>query len=334
MNSASEDQTPAKEKAADLSTDPRRIPKANRNVKDSVFRNLFSDKKYLLMLYQTLHPEDQDCTEDDLTCVTLEQILIRNIYNDLGFLAGDRLLIMVEAQSTWSVNIIIRSMLYITRAYQDYLRESGQSLFSTKPVHLPIPELYVIYTGNKKIEKDFISLTEEFFSGIQTSLEVRVKVLTGEGRADIMSGELEHGCVFCSHDIISQYVTFTHIINEQIRTYGQTRQAIANAIQICTDRNILKEYLNRQRKEVIDIMFTLFDQDEVLKDYMISERREVAEKVAKETEERVARETEERVAKEMAQAMYQDRYPIKVIAKYVRTNPETVRKWLGPLPQT
>ncbi|MCD7751144.1 MAG: hypothetical protein LUI10_05320 [Lachnospiraceae bacterium] len=236
MNSASKDQTPAKEKAVDLSTDPRRIPKANRNVKDSVFRDLFSDKKYLLMLYQTLHPEDKDCTEDDLTCVTLEQVLIRNIYNDLGFLVGDRLLIMVEAQSTWSVNIIIRSMLYIVRAYQDYLRESGQSLFSTKPVHLPIPELYVIYTGNKKIEKDFISLTEEFYSGIQTALEVRVKVLTGDDGDDIMSesesegtcslatsGELNHDCVFCSHDIISQYVTFTHIINEQIRTYGQTR---------------------------------------------------------------------------------------------------------------
>ncbi len=302
MNSVSEDQTPAKEKAADFLTDPRRIPKANRNVKDSVFRNLFSDKKYLLMLYQTLHPEDKDCTEEDLTCVTLEQILIRNIYNDLGFLAGDRLLVMVEAQSTWSVNIIIRSMLYIVRACQDYLRESRQSLFSTKPVHLPIPELYVIYTGSKKVEKDFISLTEEFFAGIQTALEVRVKVLTGDD----------------GDDIISQYVTFTHIINEQIRTYGQTRNAVTNAIQICTDRNILKEYLNRQRKEVIDIMFTLFDQDEALRDYIISERREVAEEITSRT----------------AKAMYQDGQPIKKIAGYLRTDTRTVEKWLGLTPQT
>ena len=85
-------------------------------------------------------------------------------------------------------------------------------------------------------------------------------------------------------------------------------------------------------------MFTLFDQDEALRDYIISERREVAketeERVARETEERVARETEERVAREMAQAMYQDRYPINVIAKYVRANPETIKKWLGLIPQT
>ena len=306
MNSVSEDQTPAKEKAADISTDPRRIPKANRNVKDSVFRDLFSDKKYLLMLYQTLHPEDKDCTEDDLTCITLKQIMLHDIHNDLGFRAGDRLLVMLEAQSRWSVNIIVRSLMYIVRTYQDYFKETGQSLFSTKPVQMPLPEIYVIYTGNKTIEKENITLSKAFFNGTQSALEVRVKVLTGnEG-----------------NDIISQYAAFTHIVNEQIQIYGRNRHAVTEAIRICMEKDILYEYLGRRQTEVIDIMDMLFDQDEVLKDYIISERREVA------------RETEERVARETAQAMYQDRYPIKVIAKCVRANPETVKQWLGLLPQT
>ncbi len=135
-------------------------------------------------------------------------------------------------------------------------------------------------------------------------------------------------------DIISQYVTFSHVITEQISTYGLTRQAVTEAIQICMDRNILKEYLNRQRKEVIDIMFTLFNQDEALRDYIISEKRETAEKVARETEDRVTKETEERVARETSKAMYQDRYPIKVIAKYVRVDTKTIEKWLGMIPQT
>ena len=29
-----------------------------RKIKDSVFTNLFQDKKYLLQLYKALHPED------------------------------------------------------------------------------------------------------------------------------------------------------------------------------------------------------------------------------------------------------------------------------------
>ena len=36
------------------------IPK--RKIKDSVFTSLFQDKKYLLQLYQALHPEDCNVT--------------------------------------------------------------------------------------------------------------------------------------------------------------------------------------------------------------------------------------------------------------------------------
>lgn len=35
--------------------------------KDTVFKSLFSEPKYLLQLYQALHPEDTETTEDDLT---------------------------------------------------------------------------------------------------------------------------------------------------------------------------------------------------------------------------------------------------------------------------
>ena len=37
-----------------------------RKIKDSVFTNLFQDKKYLLQLYKALHPEDMDVTEDEI----------------------------------------------------------------------------------------------------------------------------------------------------------------------------------------------------------------------------------------------------------------------------
>jgi hypothetical protein len=73
--------------------------KAKRTVKDSVFVDLFKDKKYLLQLYKTLHPEDVTVTEDSLEIVTLKTILTDNIYNDLGFVANGRLLILAEAQS-------------------------------------------------------------------------------------------------------------------------------------------------------------------------------------------------------------------------------------------
>lgn len=73
--------------------------KAKRTIKDSVFSDLFQNKKYLLQLYKTLHPEDEEATEDSLSDVTIENVLTDNLYNDLGFVANNRLMILIEAQS-------------------------------------------------------------------------------------------------------------------------------------------------------------------------------------------------------------------------------------------
>lgn len=73
------------------------VPK--RTIKDSVFTNLFQDKKYLLQLYKALHPEDSDVTEDEIADVTIKHVLIDADYNDLGFSVGNRLMILVESQS-------------------------------------------------------------------------------------------------------------------------------------------------------------------------------------------------------------------------------------------
>ena len=62
-----------------------KVPTLNRQIKDSVFSDLFGDKKRLLELYRALHPEDESASEDDIANVTARNILIRDLYNDLGF---------------------------------------------------------------------------------------------------------------------------------------------------------------------------------------------------------------------------------------------------------
>ena len=64
-------------------------------IKDSVFTNLFQDRKYLLQLYKALHPEDCDVTEDAIADVTIKHVLVDADYNDLGFSVGNRLMILV-----------------------------------------------------------------------------------------------------------------------------------------------------------------------------------------------------------------------------------------------
>ena len=229
-----------------------------RTIKDSVFTNLFQDKKYLIQLYQALHPEDKEVTEDKLTDVTIENVLTDNIYNDLGFMVGNRLLILVEAQSTWTMNIIIRVLMYLMQTYHNYFERTKQSLYKSKKVQIPMPELYVIYTGDRKTKPSEISLSKEFFGGKECCLDVKVKMIY-DGKEG---------------DIINQYVLFTKVCNEQIALYGRTQKSILEAIRICKDRNVLREYLESREKEVVDIMMVLYDNEEIMRSYLESERHE------------------------------------------------------------
>lgn len=228
-----------------------------RTVKASVFEDLFSNKEYLLQLYQVLHPEDKNATEDDLEYVTLTQVMANDSYNDLGFQVGKRYMILTEAQSTWSKNIIVRCVMYLAQTWKEYFSNTKQSVYASKKLEFPEPEFYVIYTGNKKIDEKTMTLSEEFFEGREIAIDAKVKV--------IVDGE--------KGDIINQYVLFTKIVDEQRKIYkSNTKTLIREVIRICKDRNILKKYLESREKEVIDIMVTLYSQEEVLRDYVESEK--------------------------------------------------------------
>ena len=236
---------------------------AKHTIKDSLFTNLFQEKKYLLQLYQALHPEDHDTTEDELTDITIHNILTNDIYNDVGFFVGEKLLILTEGQSSWTVNIAVRILIYLMVTYQDYIKKTKQNVYGSKKVRLPKPELYVIYTGDRKTHPEFISLSDEFFDGQNSFLDAKIKVLYGNDE----------------NDIISQYVTFTKVYDEQRKLHGRTRKAISETIRICKNKNVLKEYLEEREKEVVSIMLAMYDEKEILLDYIESERYE-AEKQA------------------------------------------------------
>ena len=227
-------------------------------VKDSVFTSLFKEKKYLIQLYRALHPEDTKTTEDDLKDVTVSNVLVDDIYNDLGFTVGTTLMILIEVQSTWTVNIIFRALMYLVQTYREYFRKTKQNLYKSKKLQMPRPEIYVIYTGDRKTRPEEISLSEEFFEGKDICINVRVKM--------IYDGK--------NGDIINQYVIFTRVCNEQVAIHGRTREAVQEAIRICKDRNVLKEYLSGREKEVVDMLMELYDEQEVLRSYVESEKYE------------------------------------------------------------
>lgn len=208
------------------------LPK--RKVKDSVFVHLFQDKKYLLQLYNALHPEDQDVSENEIENVTLSTTLVNSLYNDLGFLVKDKFIILVESQSTWSENILVRIFIYAAQTYKNLFDEKNLSLYTTKNVVMPRPELYMVYTGEKKEVPERLTLSTSFFHGEETDIEIGLKVLSHPDQ----------------ENIIGQYIIFCKVFDEQRKKYGYTPKAIQKAIQICKDQNVLKEFLENKESEV------------------------------------------------------------------------------------
>ena len=282
-----------------ISSDAEKKPEqvAKYTAKDSVFTSLFREPKYLLQLYQALHPEDHEATEDSIKNVTITNVLLDQYYNDVGFQIGEKIVILVEQQSSWSINIVVRCLLYLAQTYQEYFESTKQNVYGSKKLELPKPEMYVIYTGNRKTRPEYLYLSKEFFGGDDSVLDVKVKMIY-DGKEG---------------DIINQYVAFTKIYNEQVKLHGRTREAVLETIRTCKDQNVLSEYLSGREKEVVDIMMTLFNEEYILKTYVESREKEAFEKAKIGT----------------AQRLHEMGISLQDIAKACQVTVETVEQWLG-----
>lgn len=85
-----------------------------------------------------------------------------------------------------------------------------------------------------------------------------------------------------------------------------TINTVLEAIRVCKDRNVLKEYLSSKEKEVVDIMMLLYDEEEIMRSYVESERHD------------------ERI--ETAKEMLLNNEPLEKIIKYSRLSKETILK--------
>ena len=217
-----------------------------RNVKDSIFCDLFSELEYLWELFRVLHPEADDVTIADLQLLTIGRILTTGRYNDLGFLVQKRLIILVEAQSTWTVNVLFRCLSYIAKTYDRYISEHSLNVYGTNRLDMPKVELYILYTGKKLDVPSEISLQKEFHHE-GGAVDVTAKVL--------VLGE--------NNTIVDQYIQAAKIIDDY--TLGVTNpkeqaERLAAALDECISKGLLKEYLIKKKPEVLEMLAQFYNE--------------------------------------------------------------------------
>lgn len=271
---------------------------AGKSSKDSVFVDLFGQKEYLLQLYQTLHPEDSATQEEDLKYISLRSVVLRGIYNDIGFMVGDKLMILTEEQSTWTMNILPRMFIYLAHSLQDYFHATHADVYSTTKVVIPEIELYVVFTSQDAKGWNVISFADEFFHGKGCPVDVRVKVLYRDG-----------GRESASPDIIWQYEAFARAFDVFTRKYGRTAAAVEGVLRFCMDHGILVRYLAERGKEVRRIMMDLLSQEGAFNQAVAAARVEERKKTVAEMEQKMEQKVEQE-RKEMKQRVKRNAFSL------------------------
>ena len=148
--------------------------------------------------------------------------------------------------------------MYLGETYENFLLQSGQNFYGETPVTLPKPELYVVYTGDKEHTEKEISIAETHWNGDNSVLDVKVKVFYGDN----------------TDKILSQYIAFTKVFKEKRKAFGATEEAVQRTIDECINRNILKDYFESKRTEVINIMMALYNKELIQTMYGNSKKAE------------------------------------------------------------
>ena len=226
----------------------------NTKYKDSVFSFLFSDPDILRELYCALEgvtlPKDVPVTIN-----TLHGVLYMDMINDISFEIGGKLVILIEHQSTINPNMALRLLMYIARVYEKIVGD--KNVYSTRPIPLPKPEFFVLYNGAADYpDEKTVKLSEAFgsqaFPGLpekgSASLELTVKVVNiNEGKNRGIAGRSK---------TLAGYSAFIAKARGYEKAGESKEEAMKKAVRYCREHDILKEFLEQNATEVMNMLMT------------------------------------------------------------------------------
>ncbi|MDE5718160.1 MAG: hypothetical protein K2I53_11215 [Lachnospiraceae bacterium] len=224
----------------------------NRKYKDVLFRRLFRDKKDLLELYNALNGSTYQ-NPDELEVITMEDVIFMKMKNDLSFMIGN-ILSLYEHQSTWNPNMPLRGLLYFAQQFEGLLASRSDDIYSTKCVALPTPVYIVFYNGGgMQTDNLMLYLSDSFSTGRGSGcLECTCEVL------NINRGYNQALMEKCHR--LWEYSEFSSEIEENIKCGMRREEAIHTAIDTCIDKGILKDFLIKQKAEVLHMLLTEYDE--------------------------------------------------------------------------
>ena len=228
--------------------------KYNRRYKDSVFVDLFSNdrtaKDNFLALYNALYNTNYQSTAI-LQNIRLKQTMYMSFANDVSYLVDNKIIVLAEHQSTVNPNMPLRCLEYVTRLYEHI--QNPRDRYSRALKKIPVPVFYVFYNGRENIPaQKILRLSDSFIKQPETpTLELVVKLININYDKD---SRIVKRC-----EPLEQYSLFVDAVRRHIAV--DKEHGFENAIKECIKNDILKEYLQRKSREVINMLIAEYDYD-------------------------------------------------------------------------
>lgn len=224
--------------------------KEQKKYKDTVFRLLFSNKQRALSLYNGINGtayKDESLLEFN----TLENAIYMNLHNDISFVIVNQIH-LYEHQSTLPINLPLRDLLYIADILQKTIVD--KTIYSSKRLMIPNPNFIVFYNGQEKMPEHMeLKLSDSFLVPTDNpELELKVNVLNIN---DGMNEGIKEKCPDLKGYM--QYINKVRKYNKEM----PLKDAVVRAVDESIEQDILREFLIKQKAEVVKMSIYEFDEE-------------------------------------------------------------------------
>jgi predicted transposase/invertase (TIGR01784 family) len=196
---------------------------------------------------------------------TLSNVLYKGKINDLSFLIDNRLIVLIEHQSTINENMPIRLLSYVSEIYNKII--GSKNVFQEKLIEIPLPEFIVLYNGNKPYD-DYkeLKLSDAFkdIEGLKVDkstidkstppLELTAKVY------NINKGH--NSQMLKKSKTLEGYSIFVGKIKELKANNLSLDESVKYAVKYCLENDVLTDFLRAHEGEVVDMILEDLTMDE------------------------------------------------------------------------
>jgi predicted transposase/invertase (TIGR01784 family) len=191
---------------------------------------------------------------------TLSDIFYMAQVNDISFTIDNRLVVLIEHQSTVNRNMPLRLLMYIARIYEKII--DRDKLYQIKLEKIPIPEFIVLYNGKSphpdyaelKLSSAFINADDlKGENSFPLELTVQVYNINHERNPEMLK----------KCEALNGYSFFVEKVREN-RKEPEPDDAMKKAIDYCIKHDILKKFLETHSSEVFNMLLTEWNTEEAI----------------------------------------------------------------------